>query len=38
MISNKYETTAYTLSIVLSIIIKFTKHLVKQYFVLIYMY
>lgn len=36
MISNKYETTAYT--IVLSIIIKFTKHLVKQYFVLIYMY
>lgn len=32
----KDETTAYT--IVLSIIIKFTKHLVKQYFVLIYMY
>lgn len=36
MILNKYETTAYT--IVLSIIIKFTKHLVKQYFVLICMY
>lgn len=32
MISNKYETTAYT--IVLSIIIKFTKHLVKQIFCL----
>lgn len=36
MISNKYETTAYT--IVLSIIIKFTKHLVKHYFIMIYMY